>query len=134
MGGDLWMSENEHIVAFCCQHSAWKAVNKVFEEGNELPGIIHLIPVPCLERVNLDLIINSANDGAKVILVLGCRNGLCNNLYGYEKARVRVAEAKKILRKKGYTSLCIESHMINSDDYLNIIELMRNKLISNCQT
>lgn len=127
------MSGNDHIVAFCCQNSAWKAVNKALEEGNELPGIIHFIPVPCLERVNLDLIIKTATDGAKVILILGCKNGFCNNLYGYEKARVRVAEARKILSKKGHNDVCIESHTINSNDYSNLIELLRNKSIRNCQ-
>lgn len=126
------MSGNNHVVAFCCQNSAWKAVSKALEEGNELPGIIHFIPVPCLERVSLDLIIKSVHDGAKDILILGCKNRLCNNLYGNERARVRVAEAKKNLRKKGHTHVSIESHTINSDDYSNLLELLRNKSISNC--
>ena len=120
------MDVNERIVVYCCQNSAWKAVGKALEEGIELPDTVHFIPVPCLERVNLELILRTEEDTTKAILILGCGNGSCSNLYGNERARVRVAEAKKILSKNGPTKLRIESHETNAEDFSCLIELLTN--------
>ncbi|MDN5345102.1 MAG: F420-non-reducing hydrogenase iron-sulfur subunit [Clostridia bacterium] len=89
------------IVAFCCRHSAWRAADRATREGLSLPASTKLIPVPCLGRVSMELILAALEKGARGVVVLGCHPGACHHLYGSERARERVAAVQQRLQAAG---------------------------------
>lgn len=117
------MTEDVRVVAFCCQSSAWLVANSAIKEGLVLPDDVRLVPIPCTERVNRGLIMNAIGPKTKAILILGCANGKCKNLYGNEKVMVRAAEIKNSLHRQGY-NIEIETHKIDMGDYLLMKQLL----------
>lgn len=120
------MLEKKKVVAFCCQNSAWKAINNACAEGLKLPEMVEYIPVPCSERVNISLIIKTLESDVAGILILGCNAQSCFNLYGNERARIRVAEARYLLQKKGHTPVPIEYYETNDSNIKKIVRLLNS--------
>ncbi|MGI9862600.1 hydrogenase iron-sulfur subunit [Moorella naiadis] len=93
-------ARQDRIIAFCCQHSAWRAAARATQEGLSLsaPVPVQLIPVPCSGRVSMELILAALEKGAQGVMVLGCHPGACHHLYGSERARERVAAVQQRLQ------------------------------------
>ena len=118
------MGHKMKTVVFCCQNSAWKAINNARAEGMELPEMVEYIPVPCSERVNIGLILKTVESEVGGILILGCNAESCFNLYGNERVRIRVAEARYMLQKRGNLPVPIEYYEIGSDDSQKVAKIL----------
>ena len=90
-----------HIIAFCCQHSAYLAADRAGSMRMSYPEGVHIVRVPCSGEVGVLHILRTFERGADGVLVLGCPEGSCHHLSGDTRANKRVAYARTILEEIG---------------------------------
>ncbi len=92
---------NGHIVAFCCEHSAYSAADLAGRHGLRYPENLRIVRVPCAGRVDILHILKSLEKGAAGVLVLGCEEGACHHVTGNLRARERVKYSETLLKEIG---------------------------------
>ena len=90
-----------HIIAFCCQHSAYQAADTAGSMRMSYPEGVHIVRVPCSGEVSVLHILKAFEIGADGVLVLACPEGSCHHLSGELRAKKRVAYARTILEEIG---------------------------------
>jgi len=93
--------EDNKIVAFCCEHSAYQAANKAGRTRLYYPDNVRIIRVPCAGRVDVQHILKAFEKGAAGVLVMGCQEGACQHLTGSTRAKERVKYAESLLKEVG---------------------------------
>jgi len=93
--------ENNKIIAFCCEHSAYQAANKAGRMRLHYPDNLRIIRLPCAGRVDVQHILKAFEKGAAGVLVMGCQEGACQHLTGNTRAKERVKYAESLLREIG---------------------------------
>ena len=93
--------EDNKVVAFCCEHSAYQAANKAGRMRLHYPDNVRIIRVPCAGRVDVQHILEAFEKGAAGVLVMGCQEGACQHLTGNTRARERVAYTDSLLKEVG---------------------------------
>lgn len=89
------------IVAFCCYYCAYSAADLAGSMRLQYPPTVRMIEQPCSGRIDIRLILQAFEDGADGVYVAGCLEGDCHFLKGNYRAKLRVAQAKKILDDVG---------------------------------
>lgn len=89
------------IVAFCCYYCAYSAADLAGSMRLQYPTTVRMIEQPCSGRIDIQLILQAFEDGADGVYVAGCLEGDCHFLKGNYRAKLRVAQAKKILDQVG---------------------------------
>ncbi len=89
------------IVAFCCYYCAYSAADLAGSMRLQYPPTVRMIEQPCSGRIDIRLILQAFEDGADGVYVAGCLEGDCHFLKGNYRAKLRVAQAKKILNDVG---------------------------------
>lgn len=130
-GGVADVDLKNKVMVYCCQNSAWKAVENARAEKIEMPNNINFTRVPCLERLNIGMLIKAFEDGADGVFVIGCPTGSCTNLNGTDRAKVRVAEVKNLLNKNGNSKVRIDYCSINCFSGHNLVDLIKSFLNNN---
>ena len=97
-------AENNRIIAFCCEHSAYQAADSAGRMGLHYPGNIRIIRVPCAGRVDVQHILKAFEKGAAGVLVMGCQEGACQHLTGNTRAKERVKYSEMLLEEVGIDS------------------------------
>jgi F420-non-reducing hydrogenase iron-sulfur subunit len=92
-------SMNGHIVAFCCEHSAYPAADWAGKLGLHYPENVRVIRVPCAGRVDLIHILKAFEKGAAAVLVMGCEDGACHHITGNTRAKERVKYCNMLLKE-----------------------------------
>jgi len=90
---------NGHIVAFCCEHSAYPAADSAGRLGLHYPENVRVIRVPCAGRVDLIHILKAFENGAAAVLVMGCEDGACHHITGNTRAKERVKYSEILLKE-----------------------------------
>ena len=93
--------EDNKIVAFCCEHSAYQAANKAGRMRLHYPDNVRIIRVPCAGRVDVQHILKAFEKGAAGVLVMGCQERACQHLTGNTRAKERVEYAEDLLKEVG---------------------------------
>jgi coenzyme F420-reducing hydrogenase delta subunit len=92
-------SMNGHIVAFCCEHSAYPAADSAGKLGFHYPENIRVIRVPCAGRVDVIHILKAFEKGAAAVMVMGCEDGACHHITGNTRAKERVKYSEMLLKE-----------------------------------
>lgn len=92
------------IVAFCCERSAYQAVDKAGQMRLNYPSNIRIVPVPCSGRVSEANILQALEKGADGVVVLGCPEGSCHHISGSSRAKKRVESVSMLLKEIGLGS------------------------------
>ena len=94
-------TENNTIVAFCCEQSACQAADRAGRMRLYYPDSVRIIQVPCAGRVDVLHILKAFEQGAAGVLVMGCEEGACQHLMGSTRAGKRVKYAGSLLKEVG---------------------------------
>jgi coenzyme F420-reducing hydrogenase delta subunit len=78
------------------------------EEGYKLPPQFKTFELPCTGSVNEVLLMENLSNGAKGVVVLGCRKENCKHLDGNLKAERKVARVKRMLTEAGAEGKFVE--------------------------
>lgn len=89
------------VVAFCCEHSAYRAADLAGNRRLCCPQGLRIIPVPCAGRVDVIHILKAFEKGAAGVLLLGCEDGACHHLTGNARSKYRVEYARMLLKEVG---------------------------------
>ena len=92
-------SMNGHIVAFCCEHSAYPAADSAGKLGLHYPENVRVIQVPCAGRVDVIHILKAFEKGAAAVMVMGCEDGACHHITGNTRAKERVKYSEMLLKE-----------------------------------
>ena len=93
--------EDNRIVAFCCEYSAYRAADKAGRMGLYYPDNVRIIQVPCAGRVDVQHILKAFETGVTGVLVMGCQEGACQHLTGNTRAKERVTYVEGLLKEVG---------------------------------
>ena len=96
------------ILIVHCAEGAKKALARMTEEGYKLPPQFKTFELPCTGSVNEVLLMENLSNGAKGVVVLGCRKENCKHLDGNLKAERKVARVKRMLTEAGAEGKFVE--------------------------
>ncbi len=108
------MEENNTIVVFCCENSAYKAASAL--EDTSVLADVKLVPLPCSGKIEIGLVLKCFEQDYAGVLILGCPIDNCNYLKGNLRARKRVEMIKQALRNAGYDENRVKMEFISSLD------------------
>jgi heterodisulfide reductase subunit A-like polyferredoxin/coenzyme F420-reducing hydrogenase delta subunit len=91
-----------HIIAFCCENSAFEAAQMAKAFKMHLPTGLHIIKVPCAGKVDVRYVMTAFIEGADGVLVMACYHGNCKSEKGNTYAGLRVDNVHKILEEIGF--------------------------------
>jgi F420-non-reducing hydrogenase iron-sulfur subunit len=101
------MSDNGHkdfepeITAFMCIYCADMAADTAGALHIQYPANVKLVKMPCTGKTDVSYILDAFEHGADGVYIVGCSIGNCHHVRGNERARIRVARAKKLLDEIG---------------------------------
>ncbi len=107
------------IIAFCCENSAYQALERLLAEGGCVPDGLHTIRVPCAGKVDELYVLRALEEGANGVLVVGCHTDSCRFLRGNIRVQARLERVKKLLEEIGCPPECtayasVAPHMSSS--------------------
>jgi F420-non-reducing hydrogenase iron-sulfur subunit len=95
------------------------------------PTNIRIICLPCTGKVDLIHIMRAFEKGADGVYVAGCLEGTCQFNTGNIRARKRVEQAQKILKKIGIGGERVQMYNLSSSEaprFVQIAEEMTDKI------
>ena len=88
-----------HVIAFCCEHSAYTAADLAGKLGVHYSDSVRVIRVPCAGRIDVIHILRAFENGAAAVLVMGCEEGACHHITGNTRAKERVKYSEMLLKE-----------------------------------
>ncbi|NQU22024.1 MAG: hydrogenase iron-sulfur subunit [Candidatus Nealsonbacteria bacterium] len=85
------------IIAFACRQSAVPAADAMGQSGLLLPADVLLVDVPCAGLIADQIVLDTLEQGARGVLVLGCHHDNCRSLWGSDLSRKRIDKVRKAL-------------------------------------
>lgn len=92
------------VVAFLCTWCSFSAADKAGLKHLPIPAEISVIQVSCTGRVEPTIIIETLDQGADGVLVLGCHPGDCHYQSGNLHAQCRAVLLERLLPQLGISS------------------------------
>jgi coenzyme F420-reducing hydrogenase delta subunit len=89
------------VTIFSCAYCGAVPRELALRAGLRLPASVHLIEVPCLSRVQADLILSAFEAGAQGVLLVGCEDHNCHHQGGNQRAKRRFAAMAALLEQVG---------------------------------
>ena len=89
------------IVAFTCNWGAYAAADLAGAARVQYPAGLRIIRVMCSGMVHPGLVMETLENGADGVLLMGCHPGECHYQNGNEKARARSAVIEEVLLLMG---------------------------------
>ena len=114
-----------HIIAFCCQNSAYEAGQMARLFGSSLPEGLQMIKVPCAGKVDVDYILTAFEAGADGVIVLACHKDNCKSQQGNTFAEWRVEDAKRMLDEVGLEKERLDFATIASNMPVEFVQITR---------
>lgn len=114
------------IAVYCCENSAYQAVQTVTDE-NAFKGI-EIIPLPCSGKVERALILKTLELGYAGVLVLACPKDNCKFVRGSYRAEKRVEMIRESLRRVGVEGERVRIGFLSSVDghkFVHEVEQMK---------
>ncbi len=90
------------MTVFACENSALPAATAAGINGSQYPANIRLIRVPCAGKVDPRQILQSLENGAAKVLILGCHPESCQYLSGSSRAKKKIERINNTLEKAGF--------------------------------
>ncbi|HEU65981.1 MAG TPA: hydrogenase iron-sulfur subunit, partial [Chloroflexi bacterium] len=119
------------IIAFCCEHSAYPAADRVGKLRLHYPEKLRIVRVPCAGRVDVIHILKAFENGAVAVLVLGCEDGACHHITGNTRAEERVKYCNMLLKEVGMDGRPVAMFNLSPNaphKFVRIIEEINKKI------
>jgi F420-non-reducing hydrogenase iron-sulfur subunit len=107
------------VVAFCCHYCAYSAADLAGSMRLEYSPNVRIVKLMCTGKVDTLHLLKAFEDGADVVYVAGCEEGSCHFQEGNLQAKMKVAQAKKLLKEVGIEAERLEMfHIAASNSVL----------------
>jgi coenzyme F420-reducing hydrogenase delta subunit len=89
------------LTAFTCSYCAYMSGDTAGALRIQYPANVKVLKLPCTGKTDPRHIFAAFEQGADGVYVIACPIGNCHHVRGNERARARVARAKKLLEQAG---------------------------------
>jgi F420-non-reducing hydrogenase iron-sulfur subunit len=89
------------VVAFCCHYCAYSAADLAGSMRLEYSPNVRIVKLMCTGKVDTLHLLKAFEDGADAVYVAGCEEGSCHFQEGNLRAKMKVAQAKNLLKEVG---------------------------------
>ena len=100
------------VVAFCCHYCAYSAADLAGSMRLEYAHNVRIVRLMCTGKVDTLHILKAFEDGADAVYVAGCEEGSCHFQEGNLRAKMKVAQAKNLLKEVGIKPERLEMYHI----------------------
>ncbi len=100
------------VVAFCCHYCAYSAADLAGSMRLEYSPNVRIVKLMCTGKVDTLHLLKAFEDGADAVYVAGCEEGSCHFQEGNLRAKMKVAQAKKLLAEVGIEPERLEMYHI----------------------
>ncbi|HID92592.1 MAG TPA: hydrogenase iron-sulfur subunit [bacterium (Candidatus Stahlbacteria)] len=121
------------IACFLCRWSAYQAADKAGYERLKYSERVRIMRIPCMGRVDTQLVLEAFNSGASGVLVAGCYPDSCHYRSGNFKARRRFLLSRDILEQFGVDSKRLRIEWIGKDESKKLVSIL-NEMTTNIET
>ncbi len=116
-------TQQQRIVAFCCENSALQACEAAAEDG--FAELVDIVGLPCSGKAEIGLVLQVLERGRPGVLILGCPRDNCKFLRGNLRAEKRTQRIRQILRETGYGEERVRMDFLSSVDSHRFGEMVR---------
>jgi coenzyme F420-reducing hydrogenase delta subunit len=112
----LEQSYEPKVIAFCCHYCAYSAADLAGSMRLEYSPNVRIIRLMCTGKVDTLHLLKAFEDGADAVYVAGCEEGSCHFQEGNLRAKMKVAQAKKLLKEVGIEPERLEMFHISASN------------------
>jgi coenzyme F420-reducing hydrogenase delta subunit len=102
------------LTLFTCNYCAYMAGDTAGALRLQYPANVKMVRLPCTGKIDVRYILAAFEQGADGVYIVACPIGTCHHVRGNERARSRVALAKKVLDQIGLGSDRLEIHFLSA--------------------
>ena len=100
------------VVAFACHYCAYSAADLAGSMRLEYSPNVRIVRLMCTGKVDTLHLLKAFEDGADAVFVAGCEEGSCHFQEGNLWAKMKVLQAKKMLKEVGIEPERLEMYHI----------------------
>ena len=104
------------IMAFCCRFCAYASADLAGSMRIQYPPNVRIILTPCTGRLEVTYFMKAFEQGADGVLVAGCLEGGCHFQEGNLHAKMKVIQAKMLLKEVGLEPERLEMYNISASN------------------
>ncbi len=119
------MDFTPHIVAFCCENSAYRAVDIAGAKQEGYPSNIQLCRLPCSGKLEINHILRAFEEGADGVFVFACHPDSCKFLKGNVRASKRIEHTASLLEKIGLEKERLRFFHLSELEWAAFLEAVR---------
>lgn len=111
---DIDHSFEPELTLFTCNYCAYMAGDTAGALRIQYPANVKMVRLPCTGKIDVRYILSAFEQGADGVYIVACPIGSCHHVRGNERARARVALAKKILDQIGLGADRLEIYFLSA--------------------
>ena len=104
------------VVAFCCHYCAYSAADLAGSMRLEYAPNVRIVRIMCTGKVDTLHLLKAFEDGADTVYVAGCEEGSCHFQEGNLHAKMKVIQAKMLLKEVGLEPERLEMYNISASN------------------
>jgi F420-non-reducing hydrogenase iron-sulfur subunit len=104
------------VVAFCCHYCAYSAADLAGSMRLEYSPNVRIVRIMCTGKVDTLHLLKAFEDGADAVYVAGCEEGSCHFQEGNLHAKMKVKQAKQLLKEVGIEPERLEMYNISASN------------------
>jgi F420-non-reducing hydrogenase iron-sulfur subunit len=112
----LEQSYEPKVIAFCCHYCAYSAADLAGSMRLEYSPNVRIVRLMCTGKVDTLHLLKAFEDGADAVYVAGCEEGSCHFQEGNLRAKMKVAQAKNLLKEVGIEPERLEMFHISASN------------------
>ncbi|MFX1520846.1 MAG: hydrogenase iron-sulfur subunit [Promethearchaeota archaeon] len=106
-------STEKKVIAFLCDECAYGTADEAGFMGLQYDPSIYIVRVPCISRVDPQLVLSTLQEGADGVLIIGCLKERCHFLKGSEIGDLRVNLLQLLLNQMGINERRVQMHFVD---------------------
>jgi heterodisulfide reductase subunit A len=103
----------KNVIAFLCDECAYGTADQAGFMGLQYDPSVYIVRVPCISRVDPQLILSTLQEGADGVLVIGCLKERCHFLKGSEVGDLRVNLLQILLSQMGISEKRVKMYFVD---------------------
>ncbi len=104
---------DKKIIAFLCDECAYGTADEAGFMGLQYDPSVYIVRVPCISRVDPQLVLSTLQEGADGVLVIGCLKDRCHFLKGSEVGDLRVNLLRLLLNQMGINEERVKMYFVD---------------------
>jgi coenzyme F420-reducing hydrogenase delta subunit len=101
------------VIAFLCDECAYGTADEAGFMGLQYDPSVYIVRVPCISRVDPQLVLSTLQEGADGVLIIGCLKERCHFLKGSEIGDLRVNLLQSLLNQMGINEQRVQMYFVD---------------------